>query len=170
VYQDFEELLAELNASRAEYLIGGAHALALHARPRATKDLDLYISPTRRNALRVVRAVERFFGGSAPSYVSVENLLDPQLFVQLGVAPVRVDFLPALATTTFAQAWRRRVSARFGAVPAHYLSLEDLIAEKQHFDRPQDRADLEHLTRANRRRVPRALAKAQPKRPRRARK
>ena len=37
MYPDFEELLAELNSAGAEYLIGGAHAVAFHARPRATK-------------------------------------------------------------------------------------------------------------------------------------
>ena len=84
-------------------------------------------------------------GGAAPSYASVENLLDPNIFVQLGVAPVRVDLLPKLFTTTFASAWKRRVSAPFGRVPAHFLSRADLIAEKRHFSRAQDLADLEHL-------------------------
>jgi hypothetical protein len=157
VYPDFEELLAELNAAGAEYLIGGAHAFALHARPRATKDLDLYIAPTRRNARRVVRAIQKFFGGTAPSYVSADNLLDPETFIQLGIAPVRVDFLPALFTTTFTAAWRRRVRARFGAVPAHFLSRADLIAEKRHFSRAQDLADLEHLERPLRTRRRRTL-------------
>ena len=54
--QDFEELLASLNARKVRYLIGGAHALALHARPRATKDLDLFVAPTRANAERFVKA------------------------------------------------------------------------------------------------------------------
>lgn len=145
MYPDFEELLEQFNSAGVRYLIGGAHALALHARPRATKDLDLYIAPTRPNAIRVVRALASFFGGTAPSYVSVENLLDPKLFVQLGVAPVRVDLLPKLFTTTFGGAWKRRVVARFGGVSAHFLSRADLIAEKRHFSRAQDLADLEHL-------------------------
>jgi hypothetical protein len=52
-HPDFEELLSEFNAAGARYLIGGAHALAFHARPRASKDLDIYIDPTRVNAKRV---------------------------------------------------------------------------------------------------------------------
>ncbi|HEY3493592.1 MAG TPA: hypothetical protein VGK73_02855 [Polyangiaceae bacterium] len=150
MYPDFEELLAELNAAGAKYLIGGAHALALHARPRATKDLDIYIGPTRPNAARVVRAISKFFGGTAPTYVTIDNLLDPKIFIQLGVAPVRVDFLPALFTTTFAAAWRRRVRARFASVPANFLSRDDLVAEKRWFARAQDLADVEQLERAAR--------------------
>ena len=145
--QDFEELLESLNSRRVRYLIGGAHALALHARPRATKDLDLFVAPTRANADRFIRALTDFFGGSPPSYVSVKALLDPNLIVQLGVAPVRVDVLSHFATLSFAEAWRTRVDAKFGAVDAHYLGREQLLAEKTHFDRPQDRADVAVLLR-----------------------
>ena len=145
--QDFEELLASLNARKVRYLIGGAHALAFHARPRATKDLDLFIAPTRANAERFIRALSDFFGGPAPRYVSVKTLLDPKLIVQLGVAPVRVDVLSHFGTLTFAKAWRTRVDAKFGSVDAHYLGREELIAEKTFFDRPQDRADVAALRR-----------------------
>lgn len=140
--QDFEELLGSLNARKVRYLIGGAHALAYHARPRATKDLDVFIAPTRANAERFIQALSDFFGGSAPSYVSVKTLLDPDLIVQLGVAPVRVDVLTHFGTLTFAEAWRTRVDAKFGSVDTHYLGRDQLIAEKRFFDRPQDRADV----------------------------
>ena len=150
--QDFEELLASLNARRVRYLIGGAHALAFYARPRATKDLDLFVAPTRTNAVRLIGALRDFFGGPAPSYVSVKALLDPKLIVQLGVAPVRVDIISHFGTMTFAEAWRTRVDAKFGSVDAHYLGRQQLIAEKAFYDRPQDRADLAVLraTRARR--------------------
>jgi hypothetical protein len=143
--QDFEELLGSLNDAGVKYLIGGAHALAFHARPRATKDLDLFVEPTRANARRLIQALKVFFGTDPPSYVSVESLLDPDVILQLGVAPVRVDILSAFATISFAQAWRKRQDAAFGPVKAHYLSREHLIQEKTHFDRPQDRADVKAL-------------------------
>lgn len=152
--QDFEELLESLNSRNVRYLIGGAHALAFHARPRATKDLDLFVAPTRANAERFIQALADFFGGAPPSYVSVKALLDPDLIVQLGVAPVRVDVLSHFATLSFAEAWRTRVDAKFGAVAAHYLGREQLIAEKEHFDRPQDRADVAALRATRGRRTP----------------
>jgi hypothetical protein len=147
VSQDFEELLESLNARGVRYLIGGAHALAFHARPRATKDLDLFVAPTRANASRFILALTDFFGGRSPSYVTVEALLDPKLIIQLGVAPVRVDVLSHFGTLSFAEAWRTRVDAKFARVDAHYLGREQLIAEKTFYDRPQDRADLVALRR-----------------------
>jgi hypothetical protein len=148
-HRDYEEFLASLNAHGVRYLIGGAHALALHARPRATKDLDLFIEATARNAERLVAAVREFFGGKAPSYVSVKHLLDPAVIVQLGVAPVRIDLLTTPgAPGGFRGAWRRKVDAPFGTVDAHYLSMDDLIADKRFWDRDQDRVDVQVLLRA----------------------
>lgn len=80
-----------------------------------------------------------------PSYVTVDALLDPDVIVQLGVAPVRVDVLSSFATISFREAWRQRRDAAFGSVPAHYLGREHLIREKVHFNRPQDRADVAAL-------------------------
>jgi hypothetical protein len=104
--------------------------------------LDLFIAPTVANSKRFILALGDFFGGAAPSYVTVDALLDPKLIIQLGVAPVRVDVLSHFATMSFSEAWRTRVDAKFGTVDAHYLGRAQLIAEKQHFDRPQDRADV----------------------------
>ena len=62
--RDYEEFLASLNAHGARYLLVGAHAVAHHARPRATKDLDVYVEPTTENAERVLAAIGDFFGGA----------------------------------------------------------------------------------------------------------
>lgn len=151
--RDFEELLAALDADRVRYVIGGAHALAFHARPRATRDLDVFVDPTPANARRLIAALARFFGGRAPSYVDEASILDPEIIIQLGVAPVRVALLSHFATITFREAWRDSVRGSFGSVPARYLSREHLIAEKEHFGRPQDVADVAVLRRAAARRA-----------------
>src|SRR3970040_2539504 len=114
--QDYEEFIAALNAHGVRYLVVGAHAVAFHARPRATKDLDILIDPTPTNARRALAALRDFFGGAELGY-SVEEVTDPQWIIQLGVAPVRIDLIseiPGLAS--FETAWRNRVTARFGTV------------------------------------------------------
>jgi hypothetical protein len=42
---DFKERLSELNSQSARYLIIGGYAVGVHSQPRATKDLDIFISP-----------------------------------------------------------------------------------------------------------------------------
>ena len=49
MYNDFKELLSALNAHRVRYVIIGGYAVSFHAEPRATKDLDILISPDAEN-------------------------------------------------------------------------------------------------------------------------
>lgn len=146
--RDYEEFIAALNAHGVRYLLIGAHAVAFHARPRATKDLDILIDPTPANAQKVLAALRDFFGGTDLSYTA-EDVMDPNCIIQLGVAPVRIDLLSAIpGCPNFQAAWKRRVEARFGFVPAQYIGLDDLIRNKEATDREQDRADASVLRRA----------------------
>jgi predicted nucleotidyltransferase len=146
-FRDYEEFIAALNSQRARYLIVGAHAVAFHAQPRATKDLDVLIDPAEGNARRTLDALRDFFGGTDLGY-RVDDLTDPRWIVQLGVAPVRIDLHAGLAgLPNFEEAWGRRVDARFGSVDTHYLGLDDLIRVKEAANREQDRADVVVLRR-----------------------
>jgi len=139
--RDYEEFIAAFNAHGVRYLVIGAHAVAFHARPRATKDLDILIEPTPANAQKVLAALRDFFGGADLNY-TIEDVLDPDCIIQLGIAPVRIDLLSAIpGCPDFQAAWERRDKARFGIVPAQYIGLKDLIKNKEATDRPQDRAD-----------------------------
>jgi hypothetical protein len=146
--RDYEEFLESLNGHAARYLIVGAHAVAFHARPRATKDLGILIEPTVENAERTLAAIRAFLGGSDLG-VTVDDLTDPDSIVQLGVAPSRIDLLSKLAAAAeFQPIWDARVSGRFGDVATHYLALDDLLREKEATGRDQDRADASALRRA----------------------
>lgn len=152
VYPDFEEFIASLNAHRVRYLIVGGYAVAFHARPRATKDIDVLVDRSLANARRARAAVVDFLGVEAPE-ITVEKLQLPRTLIVLGRAPVRIDILTSiLGVTSFAAAWRRRATGKFGATKAHYLSLTDLLRAKEATppSRLQDRADAAVL-----RRVPR---------------
>jgi hypothetical protein len=45
-----------LNGAGARYLVGG-YAVAFHAEPRYTKDLDVWVDPSADNAIRVFAAL-----------------------------------------------------------------------------------------------------------------
>ena len=146
--RDYEEFIAALNAHGARYLVVGAHAVALHARPRATKDLDLLIEPTRPNATKVLAAMREFFGGANLGY-SEEDMIEGDSIIQLGVAPVRIDLIARIpGMDSFEAAWETRVEAGFGGVPSNFIGLDALIRAKEAAGRPQDHADLEALRRA----------------------
>ncbi len=55
---DFKELLKIFAQEKVKYLIIGGYAVAKHAEPRYTKDLDIWISNSRENAERVFHALK----------------------------------------------------------------------------------------------------------------
>ena len=100
----------------------GAYAVAFHARPRATKDLDILLDPKEGNARKALAALRDFFGGADLGY-TVRDLTDPRWIIQIGVAPVRIDLASQVpGCPGFEAAWKNRVEARFGSVKAYYLA------------------------------------------------
>ena len=73
--QDFVALLRELREAEARFLVVGAYALAHHARPRATGDLDIWVESTPENARRVHGALHAF--GAPLTDLSVADLTQP---------------------------------------------------------------------------------------------
>ena len=57
---DFVDLLRAFIAHDVRFLIIDAYALAVHGKPRATGDLDVWIDATVENAPRVMRALSDF--------------------------------------------------------------------------------------------------------------
>lgn len=152
-FPDFEEFIASLNAHRVRYLIVGAYALGFHARPRATKDIDVLVDRSAANARRVRACLTSFLGAPAPN-ITEAKLQDPRTLIVLGVPPVRIDVLTSIdGVPSFAAAWKGRAEGHYGSTPAHFLSLADLMAAKAASGRPQDLADLDVLERAAKRRA-----------------
>lgn len=142
---DFRDLFSELNAAEVRYLVVGAYAVTYHARPRFTKDLDVWIDPEPANARRVWEALARF--GAPMQEVTPEDLTRPETVLQIGVAPNRIDILTQIEAVDFSRAWTRRVKGGYGGCPIAVLSREDLIANKRAVGRPQDLIDVEELER-----------------------
>jgi predicted nucleotidyltransferase len=152
--RDYEEFIAALNDHGVRYLVVGAHAVALHARPRATRDLDILLEPTQANARKTLAALRDYFEGTDLGY-AVSDLTDPRWIIQLGVAPVRIDLFSAVpGCSSFKAVWENRVEGRFGSVTAYYLGLDDLIRVKEASGRAQDLADVRVLRRARARAEP----------------
>ena len=146
MYPDFEELLQCLNDEKAEYLIVGGYAVAHHAQPRATKDLDIFVGTDPENAERVWNALARF--GAALDDLPVEELKDPDTAFRMGVPPIMVEVIRAIDGVEFAAAYQRRnvetINPEKG-LEATYISADDLLQNKLAAARLQDLADAEAL-------------------------
>jgi len=146
VSSDFADLLSEFAAASVRYLLVGGHAVAFHAEPRFTKDLDLWVEPTPENARRVMVALTRF--GAPLQGISADDFSTPGTVFQIGVAPNRVDVLTQISGVTFAEAWPGRVSSRYGVTPVWVIGRKALAKNKSAVGRPQDVLDVQALRRA----------------------
>jgi hypothetical protein len=143
VNQDFIDLLHELSAAEARFMVVGAYALAFHSRPRATGDMDLWVEPTAENAKRVIGALTAF--GAPIETLSAADLATAGVVYQIGVAPRRIDILTSLTGLDFTTAWADHVTGTLGGVECPIIGREALIQNKRALGRPRDRADLELL-------------------------
>ena len=146
---DFRDLLSELSVAEARFLIVGGYAVAFHGRPRATKDLDVWVDATKDNAPRVMRALRAF---GAPLQGLVESDLEsPGVGLQIGVPPQRIDVLTDVSGLRFEEAWPNRVEVSIEPdLCCPFLGLGDLLRNKRAAGRPQDLADVAALDRVGR--------------------
>lgn len=141
--QDFVDLLRAFIAADVRFLIVGAYALALHGRPRATGDLDVWVEPTPENARRVMRALEDF--GAPSSEISAADFARAGVTYQIGVPPGRIDILTDLTGLTFMDAWTDRLPGRFGDVEVNFIGRTSFIRNKRATGRPKDLGDIEGI-------------------------
>ena len=133
--QDFEDILDLFARHEVRYLIVGGLAFIFHAKPRYTKDIDLWIDSEHENVRRANRALTDF---GSPELMSVE---DPKEVLQLGVAPNRIDLLRDIVALDFGAAWPRRIEGHYGRAPANWVDLESLIDIKSAIDHPRHQED-----------------------------
>jgi hypothetical protein len=143
VQPDFRELLALLNVHNVEYVIVGGYALAFHGVPRYTGDLDILVKPVPANARQILAALEEF--GFGLLGLTAEDFILPDRVVQLGVPPVRVDFMTSLTGVPCLEAFAGRVAGRYGDVSVYFIGRDQFIANKRATRRKRDLADLEAL-------------------------
>jgi predicted nucleotidyltransferase len=141
--KDFEEFIELLNKHNVQYMIVGAYALALYAKPRNTGDIDIFFSKTEANADLMLIVLKEF--GFESTGISKEDFLTSGRIVQLGVSPVRIDIMNNIDGVSFTEAYKRVENVRFGNTTANFISKEDLIKNKLSSNRKKDQADLEEL-------------------------
>jgi hypothetical protein len=141
--KDFEEFVELLNKHKVKYMIVGAYALALYAKPRNTGDLDIFIENSEENAGLIMRVLTEF--GLEALKITIEDFITEGRVVQLGVSPVRIDIMNRIDGVIFKDANKRTEKVKFGKSIANFISKRDLIKNKLSTNRLKDKADAEEL-------------------------
>jgi len=141
--EDLKELLRAFNDHGVKYLIVGGYAFGVHAEPRATKGLDIFIRSDEENSKAVFRALAQY--GAPLEGLSPSDFMDGTTF-QIGQPPARIDILQQIDGLTFDEAWENRIEGIVdGQVRAAVISRDDLIRNKLATGREQDILDVKTL-------------------------
>jgi hypothetical protein len=147
--RDAQEFLSLLAKHAVRYVLIEGTAVIHHGYARLTGDVDFLYDHSPENARRLWAALLEFWGGAVPSVASAAELEDPNLVVQFGRPPNRIDLIASLRAVSFAEAWRNRVAeqitVRGASVPVWILGLDELRRAKRDAGRPKDLDDLDHL-------------------------
>ena len=143
--QHYKELLQALNEFEVEYLIVGGYAVMKYSEPRYTKDLDVWVHNSPGNSTRLFDALSKFGAPLTHDGVAPETFSEKEVVYQIGVAPVRIDILTHITGVRFQYAWRNRVQTTLFGVPVHFISLADLIANKEAAGRDSDLDQLKRI-------------------------
>jgi hypothetical protein len=149
IYDELRDLVAKLEEHKIEYALCGGMAMAVHARPRMTIDIDLLIeadSLERVMALAAgqgysIRGMDLSFANGAVEIRRVSKIdADSGDLLSL-------DFL--LVTPQIRKAWDSRIESEWEGRPLSVVSPAGLIALKQLRGSGQDLDDIKALEEAD---------------------
>jgi len=141
--KDFREFINLLNVHDVEFTIVGGYAVAYHGHPRFTGDLDILILPQSRNIQNLFHALSDF--GFASTGFTLEDFLNPNMVMQIGRSPLRIDLITSIDGVSTEQVFQNRLTAKDDDVIYYFINYEDLIKNKRAAGRPKDIADLEYM-------------------------
>lgn len=147
-FEDALRLLAALEDEGVRYVLIGSMAMAANAVVRATRDIDLMVSPDADNVARLRRALHRIYGDADIDEITAEDLS--------GAYPV-VQYWPPGASYSIDIIARLGTAFAFDDVEWHRVAVDDLLVTvatpemlyrmKRDTAREQDHADAAALKR-----------------------
>src|SRR5262245_34824707 len=144
LFEEFRVIVSALAAARVPYAVCGGIAMSIHARPRATIDIDLLAPPTA--IARIVDALTPH--GFVRREPSPTRLADGSVVMHRLTKIVRgdpevlvLDVIEALPGAT-ERAWQTRVEVDWDGQPVTVVSRAGLIELKRLWGSAQDVADI----------------------------
>ncbi|RKX81259.1 MAG: hypothetical protein DRP57_12090 [Spirochaetes bacterium] len=141
--KDFRELLLLLNKNRVKYLVIEGYAVAFYGAPRFTGDMDLFIDTSKENVKRIMKSLGEF--GFTDPDLSAADFETPDMIIQLGVPPLRIDFVTSIDGVSWSTAWDKKASGSLGDVSVFFIGKNELLTNKRKTGRKKDLADIEAL-------------------------
>ncbi|MCC7094812.1 MAG: hypothetical protein IT277_11545 [Ignavibacteriaceae bacterium] len=132
-----------LNSKQIEYLLIGGWAVGYYGYPRATGDMDIWVSAKRENAFKLINAFKEF-GFDVPE-LSVELFTKENQITRIGVPPLRIEVLTSISGVKFEECYPNRNVVSIDNIEINLINLDDLKKNKAAAKRFRDLDDLENI-------------------------
>ena len=146
---DTEKLLKLLKENKAIFLVVGASAFPVYGYARATLDIDLFVKPDLKNIKNVMKALIEF--GYDITDLSPKDFLKNKILIRQYT--LEADIHPFVKGITFEEAWKNKISAKFGETRVNFPCLDDMIKMKKAAGRNIDLEDLKYLRKIKKRKA-----------------
>ncbi|ADB39701.1 hypothetical protein [Spirosoma linguale] len=153
------EISRAFNKYSVEYIFVGGVAVGFHGYVRPSMaankqyvdkpDIDVWYNPSPANFFKILDAVEELGGNADGKITRLRNAttIDPtKAFIPFKFEDYTLDLLPSIKLPSrFWPCFKRCQTLVSEDVEIKYLSLEDLIADKETEPRDKDKVDIEQL-------------------------
>lgn len=143
--ENFRDILKCFADASVLHMVVGGYAMAAHGCPRATGDIDIWVSPDEDNARRVWDALMVF--GAPLRNVTLEDFSTEKIVYQVGIPPQRIDILTSMSGIAFAAAYPSRLEVEIDDLHVPVIGLTQLMTNKRATGREKDRLDADLLRR-----------------------
>lgn len=140
--EDFKEFIELMNSHSVRYVMIGGYAYNLYRNPRATGDIDFFVSTNDENETRLRCVLEAFGFGET---MGDEKLLRTGKVIMLGRSPFRIDLLTQISGVTFREVEASASKVHVGDTFVRVISPALLLKNKEAAGRDKDLADAAEL-------------------------
>jgi hypothetical protein len=142
---DFRDILVELADARADFVLIGGWAMAVHGRARATEDLDVLVRATPANSVKVFAALAAFGAPIGPHGVDANTFGSEGPAYRIGMKPLRIEVLTKISGVSFDEAASEPVHADVDGRVIPVIGRQALLQNKRAAGRHKDLDDAEWL-------------------------
>lgn len=147
LYDELLSVVQALSEARVDYALVGGLAVAVWGYPRATRDIDLLVLPEQLGQAKLAIAA-RGYSLEAEPMQFLDGMRLHRVSKVEGSLLMTVDLI--LVDNNLCAIWHSRQRRSVGVAELSVVSREALIAMKIAAGRPQDQADVYHLTEQDR--------------------
>ena len=117
--------------------------MGAHGYPRATGDIDFFVEASEINSQKLYMSLKEF--GAPLINFRTDTFCKKGIIFQIGVPPRRIDIITAIDGVTFQEAYIGKKYITIEGLKVPFLSMRDLIKNKESTGREKDKLDAKYL-------------------------